>query len=142
MNRQIGIMVDDQGFAPDMPAFQLGAAHAGPNPLDDQVALQFSDHTNNDDHGAAQWAAGVELFPEADELDVEMIQFIQHLQEVADAAGQSIASPHQHNIELTAAGVGQQFIQTRAARFGAADPIFILLDDLSRPRCRARAWRS
>ena len=52
---------------------QAGAPHAGTNPLDDQVAFQFRDGADDDHYGAAQWSAGIDLFAEADELDVEPI---------------------------------------------------------------------
>ena len=64
--------IHDQPPATDMSAFELGAAHAGADPLDDQAAFQLGDDTNNDHHGAAQRAARVQLFAKAEELDVEM----------------------------------------------------------------------
>jgi hypothetical protein len=44
---------ESKRFAPDMPAFEFGAAHSGPHPLDDQVALEFSDRPDDDDDSAA-----------------------------------------------------------------------------------------
>ncbi len=63
----------------DAAAFKAGPAHAGADPLDDQVAFQFRDGADDDDDGAAQWTAGVDLLTERDELDVEPVQFIEHL---------------------------------------------------------------
>ena len=34
-----GHAIENQRLAPDVPAFQLGAAHPSPYPLDDQVAF-------------------------------------------------------------------------------------------------------
>ena len=50
--------------------------------LDDEVALEFGDRPDDDDHGAAQRAAVVDLFAEADELDVKPVQFIEYFEEV------------------------------------------------------------
>jgi hypothetical protein len=52
-----------------MAAFKAGAPHAGAHPLDDQVALELGDGADDDDQGAPQWAAGVDLLAETDELD-------------------------------------------------------------------------
>ncbi len=53
-----------------MPAFELGAPHSGAHPLDDEIPLQFGDGADDDDHGAAERTACVEIFPEANLLDV------------------------------------------------------------------------
>ena len=77
-----GLVIQDQWIASDVPALETGAPHAGPDPLDDQVAFQFCDRTDDHDDGAAQGTARVDLLAEADELDVEPVELIQHLQEV------------------------------------------------------------
>ena len=66
----------------DADAFQLGATHAGPYSLDDQIAFEFGNRRDDDHHSAAEWAAGVELFATAHELDIEMIEFVEYFQEV------------------------------------------------------------
>jgi len=81
-------------------------------------------------HGPAQRAAGVELFPEADELDAKAIEFVRHLQKVASAAGQPVAGPHEHDIELPAPGVGHHLIQARPPGAGAGDAVGVALHDL------------
>lgn len=91
----------------DVPAFEASATHSSPDPLDDQRAFQLRDGRDDYDDGAAQRAAGIKLLPEADELDVQPVQFIQHFQEVTHAPGQSIAGPDQHDIEVAAAGISQ-----------------------------------
>ena len=59
-----------------MPPFELCAPHAGTHPLDDQVALEFSDRPDDDHNGPAQGPSGVDLFTEADELDIEPVQLV------------------------------------------------------------------
>src|SRR6516162_5110123 len=66
----------------DVPAFHLGPPHAGTNPLDNKVAFEFRDRSDDDHDGAAQRAARVDLLAEADELDVEPVQFVEHVEEV------------------------------------------------------------
>ena len=66
----------------EVASFEACAAHTGAYPLDDEVALEFGDRPDDDDHGAAQRAAGVDLFAEADELDVKPVQFIEYFKEV------------------------------------------------------------
>jgi hypothetical protein len=50
--------------ASDVPAFELGASHAGTHALDDQVPFQLCDSANEDHDGAAQRSAGVDIFAE------------------------------------------------------------------------------
>src|ERR1035441_4676316 len=91
--------IEDQSLPPDMPAFELGPPHAGAHPLDDQAALQLSDGADDDHHRPAQRSAGVDLFAEADELGVEPVQLVQHLEEVFSRPGDTVTSPDQDDIE-------------------------------------------
>ena len=76
-----------QRLPADAVSFETGAPHAGADPLDDQVAFEFGDRGDNDHDGAAQRSGGVHVFAEADELDVEAVEFVQHLEVVlADRA--------------------------------------------------------
>ncbi len=68
----------------------------------------------NDDYGPAQGPAGIDLLPEADELDIDPIQFIEHLEEVLHRPGQPVGSPDQDHIEAAAAGVGHHLIEAGA----------------------------
>ena len=82
-----GGAIENKRLPSDVPAFQFGAAHPGPYPLDDQVALQLGDSADDDHNRAAQRPSGVDLFAEADELDVQPVQLIQHLKEVLHGPG-------------------------------------------------------
>jgi hypothetical protein len=59
--------------AADVPAFKASAPHAGAHPLDDQAAFEFGDGADDDDDGPAQRAAGVDVFPERDVLDIQPV---------------------------------------------------------------------
>ena len=44
--------------------------------------------------------------------------------------GDPVTSPDQDDVEPAAAGIPKQAVETGAARFRAADPVFVFLDDL------------
>src|SRR5271155_5111052 len=69
--------IEFEGLAPDVAALELCSAHAGAHPLDDQVALQFRDRSDDDHHRPTQRTAGIDLFAEAYELDVEPVQVVE-----------------------------------------------------------------
>jgi hypothetical protein len=115
-----GLAVNGDRLPADMPAFELCPAHACADPLDDQVALEFSDRADDYDYGPAQQARCVDLLTEADELDVEPVQFVEDLKEMPGGACDPIRSSDQDNIELAAAGIPHQFVQPGPARFTCA----------------------
>ena len=124
------LAIDLERLAADVPAFELGAPHAGADTFDDQVAFEFGDRADDHDDGSAQRSAGVDIFAEADELDAEMTQFIEHFQIVLNRAGDAITGPDQDDIELAPASVGQKLVQSGPLRLGAADAVGVLMDDL------------
>jgi len=121
--------VQSQRFAPDVPAFELGASHAGAHPLDDQVALEFSDCPDNDDDRPAQWPSRIDLLSEADELDVEAVQLIQHVEEVFDGPGDAIGGSDQDDIELATPAVPHHGVETWPSGLRSADHVRVLFDD-------------
>src|ERR1017187_7180857 len=125
--------IEDQGFPSDVPAFELGSPHASAHSLDDQAAFEFGDRADDYDDCPAQRAAGVDLFAEADELDVEPVQLVQNLEEVLSGPGDPVTSPDQNDIELAAAGITHHRVQSRPAGFRSADPVLVLFHDLIAP---------
>ena len=85
--------IDLRWTTADPDAFELGAPHAGPHSLDDQIAFQFCNRRGDDDDGTAQRAARVHLFAAGDKLNAEMIEFVQHFEEMFHRAGHAIAGP-------------------------------------------------
>jgi hypothetical protein len=69
--------IQDQRFAADVPAFELGPPHAGAHTFDDQAAFELGDGADDHHDGSSQRSAGVDLFAEADELDIEPAELIQ-----------------------------------------------------------------
>ena len=89
-------------------------------------AFQLSDGADDDHDGTAQRAAGIDIFPEADELYFEAVQLIEHFEEVPGGSGDTIAGPDQDNIEAATAGIGHHLIQSRPFGLRAGDPVGVL----------------
>ena len=75
-------------------------------------------------------ATGVKIFPERHELDAQMVQRVEHFQKVPNAAGETIGSPHQHDIKLAALGSGKHLVERGTLRLRAADLVGVLVNDL------------
>ena len=109
---------------------QFGATHAGTDPFDDQVTFQLGDRTEDDNDGAAQRAGRVDVFAEADELDAETAELVQHFQIMANRTGDAVPSPDHHHVKLAAASVCHELIEAGTLSFGAADPVSVFVNDL------------
>ena len=83
-------MVQFQRFASDVLPLQPGAPRAGAHSLDNQVAFEFGNSADDDDDGSAQRSASIDIFPEADVLDVEPVQLVQNIEEVLHRPGDPI----------------------------------------------------
>src|ERR1700722_9930780 len=53
-----GRLIELEWAAADVLAFELGAPHAGPDPFDDEAALEFGNRTDDYDDGPAKRSAG------------------------------------------------------------------------------------
>jgi hypothetical protein len=120
-------------------AFESGPAHAGPDSFDDEVPLQLGDGAADDHDGAAEWAAGIEVLAEADVLDVEAVEFVQHLEEVADGSCDPVRRPDEHHLEAAAARLPEEFVEAPPLGLGAEDPVRIFGDDLEAALASHRA---
>ena len=127
---QDGFAIQVERSAPDVPAFEPCSAHAGLDAFDDQRAFQFSDCPDDDHDGPAQRAARVDLFAEADELDLEMIQLIENREEMGHGPCDPVEGPDHDDIEPSAPCIAQKLIQARTFGLGAGDPVRILLHNL------------
>jgi len=81
------VAIDIERRPAETAAFQLGPPHAGPYSLDNKVAFQLGDGADDDDQGATQRPAGVDVLPERDELDPEPVELVEYLQQVAYGSG-------------------------------------------------------
>ena len=57
---QDGGVIQIERLASDVAAFEPGAAHPGPHPLDDQAAFKFCNRSDDDHDGAAERAGGID----------------------------------------------------------------------------------
>jgi len=128
--------IEIERLAADVPAFELGPAHSCTNTLDDQAPFEFRDCADDHDDSAAQRAAGVDLFAEADVLDAEPVQLVEHIEEVLCGPGDPVRGPDQDHIEAAAAGIGHHLVQARPPGFCSGDPVGVFLDDLEAPLSR------
>jgi hypothetical protein len=122
--------IDFEWSTSDPSAFELRSAHARSDPLDNKVALELGDGSDDDDHRSTERTTGVDVLAEADELDVVVAEIIEYFEEVADGASDAIEGPDQHYVELASMSIGHQPVQSRSLSFGAADLIGVLTDDL------------
>jgi len=117
----------------DMPSLEPGAAHSCPHPFDDEIPFELCDGPDDDHDGPPERAAGIEVLAEADELDVEMIEFVEHLEEVAHGPGDPVRGPDQEHLEAASARVSKQIVKTRSASFRPGNSIGVLSNDLKTP---------
>jgi hypothetical protein len=123
--------VDVEWPPADMPAFQAGAAHPCSHPLDDEIPFEFCDGADDDHDGPPERGAGIKILAEGDELDVEMIEFVDHFEEVPDGSGDTVRGPDHEHLEAAAARIPKQIIETRSTSFSPGDPIGVLGNDLN-----------
>jgi hypothetical protein len=75
----------------------------------------------------------------ADELDLQVVEFVQHFEEVPDGPSYPVRGPHHHHLKAAAAGIAEQVIETWPAGFRPRDPVGVLSHDLKTPLLRHRA---
>jgi hypothetical protein len=125
-----GGVVQDHGISADVLAFKASAPHAGALALEDQVTFQFGNGADDDHDGPAQRAAGIDIFPKTDVLDLEPVKLVEDIEEVFHRSGDSVRRPDQDNVELTVAGIGHHGIESRSRVLRAADSIRVLMNDI------------
>jgi len=124
------LAIQVERWTADVLALMPGAPHAGAHSFSNEAPLEFGDRADDDDDSPAQRPAGVNLLVEADELDVEPAQLVQHFQKMTSRASDAIASPDHHDIGLAAAGIGHHLIEAWPPSFGAADSVGLLMHDI------------
>jgi len=77
-----------------------------------------------------RWTPGVDLFSEADELNIQPIQFIEHIEEVLHGPFNPVRGPDRSNLEPAPARILHHFAETRPPGLGAADSIGVFPNDL------------
>ena len=95
-----------------------------------RIAFQLGDTADDHRDRAAKRARGINIFSEADELHIQVGEFVENLQEVTGGAGEAIKGPDHDDIDLAAADVSQHLIEAGAPRFHSAESVRVLLNDL------------
>ena len=73
---QYRITVNAQGRTPNLTTLQTCPPHTCLDSLHDGLLFNLSNRPNNDDHRSAKRASGVNVLPQAEELDAKMVQFV------------------------------------------------------------------
>jgi len=76
-------------------------------------------------------AAGIDIFPEADELDVEPVERIENIEEVLDRPGDPVGSPYQDDIEPAAACIRHHLAKSGPLGLRPGDSVGVFLHDLT-----------
>ena len=61
-------------------------------------------------HGSTGWRSQIQRLGQRDEADAEMLQFLERRQQIRYRPAPAVQPPHQHHIDLAAAGGLQQFL--------------------------------
>jgi hypothetical protein len=134
---QYPLTVNPQRRAPDLPSFHPRPPHTRLDSFDYGLPLDLRDCAHDDDHRPTERASGVDVLSQADKLDAEMIQFVEHFQEVADVSRYPVERGHEHNVKAAASRVRQKLVKSGPLRFRAANGVGVLADDLESPlRCQ------
>jgi hypothetical protein len=68
-----------------------------------------------------------------------MIEFVEHLEEVAHGPGDPVGGPDQEHLETATARISKQIVKARPASFRPRDPIGVLGHNLKTPLLGHRA---
>jgi hypothetical protein len=74
--------IDIERGSTDATAIKLGSAHACTDTFDDQRPFKLGHRRDDHYDGTSQRAVGVDRFALGLELNAEVVQFIEHLEEV------------------------------------------------------------
>jgi len=124
-------MVDIERRAPNTTALKLCSAHTCTNPFYNERPFQLGDSGNDDDNRSAQRSFCIDSLALRDELNAKLIEFVEYLQKVFRASGESITGPDYDHIESASVRVFEQLVQGRTTDFRATDAMInVFLDDL------------
>lgn len=74
--------IDVERRPSDPPAFESGAPHAGAHSFDDQVPFKLGNGADDHHDCSTERSTCVQRLTEANELDLQVIQLIEHIEEV------------------------------------------------------------
>jgi hypothetical protein len=109
------------------PTFQPRSAHPRLHAFGNQRTFKLGNRTDNHDYRPAQWASRVDIFAQADELDAEMSQLVEHFQEVANASRYPVERGYEHDVETMSPGICQQLIEAGSFRSGTGNNVCVFV---------------
>jgi hypothetical protein len=127
---QYRITVNTQRRTTDLPSFQPRPPHSCLDPFHNRLPLDLSYRANDYDHSPAKRTSCVDVFSQADELDAEVVKFIEHFQEMAHISRNPVERGHENNVEAVPPRIRQKLVETGALRFRPGDCVRVLADDL------------
>jgi len=99
---------------PERPSQPLavvpGPSQAGFDTFRNDVSLQLGHGRNDRKDGSTQRRAGVYIFLVADEIDAQILEFLQGQNQVLGASGEPIKAPDQNDIKAPLSGIVHQSI--------------------------------
>ena len=104
-------------------------AHSGFHSFYNQAAFKFTNSSDNDNQGATERAARIDALPKGNKLNIQVIEFIEHLKKVTNGTGDPVECPHDHSIESPPPGIREQRVESGALRLGSADLVGVLAHD-------------
>jgi hypothetical protein len=106
--------------------FQFRSSHPGFDSFDDQTLLELGNRTHNHDDRSTQWTGRVDIFADADELDLEVVQLVEHFQEMADISSDAVKRRNDHNVKSVSPSIRQQLIESTSFGLRAGNCVGIL----------------
>lgn len=99
--------VDIQRCTPNLSSLKACSPHACLDSLDDGLPLDLSNRSDDNYHRSTKWATGVNVLPQADELNAKVVEFVENFQEVAHIPSNSVERRHEHNIKAPTTSINK-----------------------------------
>ena len=100
--------VDIKRRSADAATVKLGSTHARADAFDYERPFELCHRRDDHDNGAAQRAVRVDRLALGQELDAEVVQFIEYLEEVLGTPGEAVTRPDKDDIKTTTVGIIQK----------------------------------
>jgi len=114
-----------------------GDGQSGPDPLDQNGALELGERRNKVQHQLARRGRRIEGLACGNESDPELSELLDRPDHVAQAAEQAIGAPNKYRVEASLPSVPKQAVELGAPLPSAADAMVdVRVDDLPTTRCR------
>jgi hypothetical protein len=107
--------IESQRLAAQATALPARAADAGADAFANDGPFQLRNGAQDNGDGSSQSSLRIDSLAKTDELDAQFMEFVKQADEVGDGTRQAVKGPDSENVELAAAGVGQEAIERGTA---------------------------